>query len=369
MKKMLYLMGVEWEWIFQRPQILALGLEEEYELTVVCPKQLVHARHQNNTRPRKLRKLLQIPLQEKIGWIGRMAGILHRHVLGDLHRYDMIWVGYPLFGRYIPEEYQGMVIYDCMDNFEALYPDQRPQSIRKVCAEENRLLARADLVFASSQKLREKLLAICSDKDIRVIRNGYSNIQICAPKKTEKKSQYTAAYIGTISEWFDCQAVQQCMQRNPDIFFKLIGPVDRHQKMEGQQAEYLGVIEHRKLGETVQDIDCLLMPFVINEIILYVDPVKLYEYIAWGKCIVAAWYPEIERFERFVYFYHDAEEFAELMAELAGKGFPAKYGEQEQREFLQGNTWDARIETVKELLRNGNECEKDKSNECLWDKT
>lgn len=73
------------------------------------------------------------------------------------------------------------------------------------------------------------------------------------------------------------------------------------------------MVEHHKLGETVAGFDCLLMPFVISEIVLYVDPVKLYEYIAWGKCIIASWYPEIDRFSDFVYFYHDSGEYVELI--------------------------------------------------------
>lgn len=58
-------MGVEWNWIFQRPHILARQLENEYEVTVVCPKQLIHPKHQNNVQPARIIELLQIPFQEK----------------------------------------------------------------------------------------------------------------------------------------------------------------------------------------------------------------------------------------------------------------------------------------------------------------
>ena len=351
MKKMLYIMGIEWNWIFQRPQVLALELEKEYELTVVCTKQPVHAKHQNNRRPRHLIELYQIPFQEKNRLIGAAVRYIHDKVLGDLTQYDIIWVGYPLFGRYIPKDYRGTVIYDCMDNFEALYPDRNEKNLQRACREEKKLLERADIVFASSLKLKEKLLSICPNKKIDVVRNGYSNIDMVKPASPCKKEQYKMGYIGTISEWFDNDLITGSLKENSIIRYDLIGPVADHQTIQDERVSYRGVIEHRKLGDHVRELDCLLMPFRISEIILYVDPVKLYEYIAWGKCIVAAWYPEIDRFKDFVYFYHDKAEYLELVTKLTKEGFPAKFTQDMQEKFLMDNSWDARVRMIRECLR------------------
>lgn len=354
MKKMLYIMGVEWNWIFQRPQVLALKLEKDYELTAVCPKQLVHAKHQNNKQPKILKQLVQIPFQEKNGMIAKVAGMWHRQILGNLSEYDIIWVGYPLFGRYIPEDYKGMVIYDCMDNFEALYPDRNEKNLRKVCEEELKLLKRADIVFASSLKLKEKLLSLCPQKEITLVRNGYSNISMAEPEQTSEKEEYTLGYIGTISEWFDNELVKKSLLQNSRIKYNLIGPIGNHKMLEHDKVVYSGVIEHKSLGEYVRHLDCLIMPFVVNEIILYVDPVKLYEYIAWGKCIIASWYPEIDRFQDYVYFYHNEQEYVDLTADLAKKGFPAKFTHKMQEKFLSENTWDARYYVIKDCIQQEN---------------
>lgn len=350
MKKLLYIMGVEWNWIFQRPQVLALELEKEYELTVACPKQPIHAKHQNNPQPQRLLSLFQIPFQEKNKLIGSVAWKLHKNVLGDLSRYDIIWVGYPLFGRYIPKDYTGTIVYDCMDNFEALYPDRREKSLNIVRREEVRLLRKADIVFASSLKLKEKLVSICPDKKVTLIRNGHNNITISDPEDSKKKDKYSLGYIGTISQWFDNDAVEHSLIKIPDIYYDLIGPIDNHQIIRNERVTYSGVVEHSQLGNHVKKLDCLIMPFRINDIVLYVDPVKLYEYIAWGKCIIASWYPEIDRFQDFVYFYHDTEEYHELVQKLKEEGFPAKYTRDMQRRFLKDNTWDARVRLIKQYL-------------------
>lgn len=350
MKKMLYIMGIEWNWIFQRPQIFAQELQKEYEVTVVCPKQPVSGKRQNNEKPKRLIELLQIPFQEKNRLIGWFADKIHRRKIGDLSSYDMIWVGYPIYGRYIPDSYRGTVIYDCMDNFEALYPDRSKKAITYVLMQEERLLERADIVFASSQKLKEKLLQVCPHKQITVVRNGCGNISAKHPQEAAGKDEYTLGYIGTISEWFDNQVVEASLKTNTHIKYDLIGPIAKHQSIQHEKVIYSGVIEHAKLGEYVDNLDCLLMPFVISEIVLYVDPVKLYEYIAWGKCIVSSWYPEIARFEDYVYFYRNEQEYCDLMEALVQKGFPAKYTQEQQQAFLRENTWEARMQTVREAL-------------------
>jgi len=129
------------------------------------------------------------------------------------------------------------------------------------------------------------------------------------------------------------------------VNYHLIGPAN--QRMEHEQVRYLGSIPHDKLGEEVKELDCLAMPFVVNEIVACVDPVKLYEHIAFGKCIISVYYLEIERFGEFAYFYETSEEYVELLHKLAEKGFPPKYSEEQQREFLKNNTWDQCYETLK----------------------
>ena len=90
MKKMLYIMGIDWNWIFQRPQILALELQKQYEVTVLCPRQFVQNKHQKkNIMPDRLVELHQLPFQEKSRIIGKKGDRWHRRKMGDLNRSDL----------------------------------------------------------------------------------------------------------------------------------------------------------------------------------------------------------------------------------------------------------------------------------------
>ena len=95
------------------------------------------------------------------------------------------------------------------------------------------------------------------------------------------------------------------------------------------------------------DYDAPIMQFLVNDIILSVDPVKLYEYINLGKCVISVKYPEIERFEPFVYFYQSREEYIDLIERLSKNGFIPKYTEKQRTQFLEENSWDARYKTIK----------------------
>ena len=93
------------------------------------------------------------------------------------------------------------------------------------------------------------------------------------------------------------------------------------------------------------------MPFKLNDVVLAVDPVKLYEYISYGKCIISIYYPEIERFRDFVYFYNTQEEYNEIIRNKCKDGFKPKYTKEQQKKFLEKNTWDARCKEAVRMLK------------------
>ena len=44
------------------------------------------------------------------------------------------------------------------------------------------------------------------------------------------------------------------------------------------------------------------MPFVVNDLIKSVDPVKLYEYLAFKVPVISVYYPEIKYFKNMLIF-------------------------------------------------------------------
>ena len=88
------------------------------------------------------------------------------------------------------------------------------------------------------------------------------------------------------------------------------------------------------------------MPFRITPLILGVDPVKLYEYISFGRPVIVKYYSEISQFEPFVYFYYDEKSYHVLIDRLLTNTLPPKGKNKEIHDFLINSSWGVRAEEM-----------------------
>ena len=361
-KKLLYIMGIDWDWIFQRPQIIEQHLEESYDVTVIFPRSILKWRPgrrklHSTALPSHFKILWTLPFQEKNPAIGWLARKLFSSVFRYSNRFDVIVIGYPLYYRYIPASYQGKLVYDCMDYHKALYPD--PKSLPRLLEQEDALASRCNLLIVSSEKLAlEMQVKVTASERIKLIRNGVSLQHVYAGDlqssdenggsnvKRHHKPPYKLGYFGTIAEWLDYNLLLKSLSNRLDIEYHLIGPVRASAPVTHERLIMEGVAQHDRLFSYVEDYACLVMPFLVNDVVEWVDPVKLYEYIAMGKCIISVRYPEIERFEPYVYMYSTAEEYLNLLDQLITEGFPPKYDIAMQQLFLSENSWQFRFKQL-----------------------
>lgn len=366
--KILYFMNVDWSWIRQRPHIIAQMLDQKYDLTVLYPAYLTRPwRMQKKTQ--KTNKCIGIfhpPFETKIIIFQNLIQKKIRKIIGRIDQYDVIWLSSPEYIIYVPDNYKGKIIYDNMDDIVKLQTDNMMANKLKIT--QDIALERAAAVLVTSNYLYNKLPEKIRGK-AHLIRNGCLRSQIFEIENSVSlKKQYSIGYIGTISEWFDFELLLKFLRKNAEFNLELFGP-NLIPIPNDQRIHLNGVIEHDRLPEAVENIDCLIMPFLLNEITLAVDPVKLYEYIGFGKCIVSIRYPEIERFEPFVYFYDNEEQFNNLMEGLKRKGFPPKYNSVQQNAFLLENSWEKRIIKIERIINSLMEVDiENESNECIWNK-
>lgn len=351
--RVLYLMNVDWSWIAQRPHFLAIELGKYFDVTVVYLKQYIK-RWKSQTAVKQTNREahgIYLPKQDRIPAFQKISDWSVRRAMGNLEDYDIIWIGDPSYFHFI-QDYKGNVIYDCMDN-NAAFADTKERE-RKIRGMEQALIHRADCIFCSSVYLKNQIAKQVEPSKVTLLRNGFRSSDIKPVKKAQSKARYKLGYIGTISSWMDFDILRAALDTYEDIEIHMIGPrSEQSGKNYSKRLIFHGVVEHNSLYAKIADFDCLIMPFVINEITLAVDPVKLYEYISFGKCILSVYYDEIKRFKDMVYFYHDAKDFVRQIGMLRGKGFPARFDEEMQNTFLEENSWESRGKIVRERI---NEC-------------
>ncbi len=343
--KICYMIHIAWRHIFQRPHILYLQLENDFD-TVLIEK--IHFKNlllpKQSKNPQKRVSIFQLPKDGQIKFIRKICDFYNNIIIKHYLNCPVVWVCHPEQFKYIENNYKGKVIYDCMDNY-TLLGDETSKAL--VAQYEKKLIERADIIFATSKKLVE---LIDEPSKTILVRNGYATDDRSLPiKEVCFKKDYTITYFGSISTWFDFELLDMSLKELNNVKYKIIGPVSSsiEQCYKKDRITFVGPIEHSKLVDNIEDTDVLIMPFVVNDIILAVDPVKLYEYINFGKCIISVWYPEIDRFEPCVYFYKNKKEYVDLLKNLSEQGFPAKFNEKQRRSFLKENSWDARYRIIK----------------------
>ncbi|MDO4632663.1 MAG: hypothetical protein Q4B01_02270 [Eubacteriales bacterium] len=348
--RILYLMGVDWHWIWQRPQILAEKLSGDHEVRVVWGKEVFQKQALQTDRPEPKRgaAFAWLPYRDKSRVIFHLQRRLVRRAMGDLKQYDLIWIGHPLLYRYIDKKYHGRIVYDCMDNHMALCPDERIR--RQIQLTESELTQRADLIFASSLGLQQKLEKKGGAGKTVLIRNGFLNQGLHTPEKREShKKEYHIGYFGTISEWFDFQKLMKSLEEFPQLSYHLFGPVSGTEIPDHPRLIHHGVVAHERLWDAIKEMDALAMPFVLNDLIRDVDPVKLYEYVSMGKPVISIYYEEIRQFSPFVSFYTTQTEYLEAVRSLMRQE-NCSYDAEQQQTFLKSSTWEERYRMIQKNL-------------------
>ncbi len=270
-----------------------------------------------------------------------------------LHDVPSPWIwtfpyNFPLAGAY-PRG--SRIVYDWIDDLSVF-----PLNRRTLARNHARALGEASLVAAVSRRLHEE--ALRTRKDALYLPNGVEYERFASkaqPARDETLDRFlagnppVAGYYGALASWFDDGLLADAAARRPDWRFVLIGPrLDsglRAKRVSNlPNVLWLGPRDYFALPAYLSSFDVAMIPFRLNAITLATSPLKLYEYFAGGKPVVATPMPECQAFPE-VAIARDAREFTEALDRMREKGrdplFRARL-----RELGRANSWDARVETV-----------------------
>jgi teichuronic acid biosynthesis glycosyltransferase TuaH len=353
--KILYLMHVNWYWIRQRPHVFAEGLASAHTVRL-AHFAMYHHHHRVADRPPPGpdHTLWRIP--ERLLRTVPGAQAVHRSLVSfqvrrlmQRHTPDLLWLTHPSFVAALAGLQGQRVVYDCMDDHLAF----SPESASSVARDEFALVSKADMTLFSSRTLMDRVQQRSPVRQGHVINNGVgahlldrletpsTAARTIDPQATRAP---TVGYFGTISHWFDWPTVLGLLEAVPNARLRLAGPVEttvpRHPRIE-----HVGTLAHAELPGFVNACDVLAMPFLVNRLIEAVDPVKLYEYIAFCKPALAPRYGETLRFEPWVTLYDSGTDASLKLKQLLASTGPTQ-GEPSRRTFLLQNTWESRISQV-----------------------
>lgn len=260
-------------------------------------------------------------------------------------KFDYIILTHPLLYKYF-ENFNEKIIYDCHDDNAEFFKNGFLK--KKIILENKKIIKNSKLNIFSSDYLKNKFSK--RKKDI-VITNGHSfkNIKkLINNNKFKKKKTINIFYFGGISKWFDFDLLFRFVKLNKNIFFTLIGGIDIYKKKH-PQIKYIKPMNHKSLIKYAKNADCFIMPFKLNNLTIGVDPVKLYEYIAYSVPIISVYYRGLDKFKDFVFFYkYKNNDINKINNFIMSKKKISNNEIKNRLSFLKKNSW---YEKANELIK------------------
>lgn len=252
------------------------------------------------------------------------------------------WAG---LAQVIPD---ARLVYDCMDYHEGFGTFGET-----MIAAEHALMARADLVIASSAVLDERAAPFSSSRVL--IRNAADYAHFSrAPEATfrDPKGRPVLGYYGAIATWFDLALVEELARRFADCLILLIGhdQIRAEKRLAGlANVSLVGEVPYRDLPHYLYGFDVCILPFLVNDLTRATNPVKVYEYLSAGKTVVAVDLPELAEFGELVVTAPDRAAFIDAVAHALDNP-PNAETVARRRRFAADQTWADRGRRLNEAL-------------------
>ena len=356
MKKILYIMHIDWKWNKQRPHYIAEGLSNFYNINVVYfySKRYIFEISDDsiiNNNNLNLIPAFRLPLYQKqfIYRLNKTYMKIYFKFLIEKYDPDFIWITFPQLYDYIPHNNRCKIIYDCMD--EAISFGFPKYFENKITESEKKLIEDASIVFVSSNNLFKNLDKNYSCKDkLVLVRNAFGGEVIKNLNENNKTPEtFKIGYVGSFSR-IDFDKIKLTLEKIENMEYHFIGPHEAENVLEHDRIKYYGQIDHDLLYDYVKNFDCLTVPFKVNKLVESMDLVKLYEYINFNKPIISVYYKELDYFSSFLYFYSSDNDILNYLVNMTKEGFTKKYSDVERIEFLKNNSWDVRLNKIIEYI-------------------
>lgn len=354
--KIVYFAPIAYDGLKQRPQYIAEELAREYDVYYIEPtirltSCILHGGKEYKGKMQCVSKNLTVvrcngtfvlPFRWNVYDVLSWNGMLERHYLRHIiNMADIIIVGYEGWMNVLTSIKGKKIVYDKMDDNILL--SQAWQVRRYLARAEKKLLRKAVCMITTAQKFLEDYQERI--ESIHLVPNGVKIETNEIPKTFDNHEGVVYGYVGMISDWFDMEVVKLISEAE-DAKVVLVGPCDID-KYEKENIIYTGRIPKKEVTNMIQAFDVCLYPFKQGELLDTINPVKLYEYLALNKPVIAVDSRETRAFGNLLYRYHSLDELKSLCQRELSTPFE---NDGECVRFIEENSWEARTEQIKKIL-------------------
>jgi glycosyltransferase involved in cell wall biosynthesis len=268
-------------------------------------------------------------------------------------RHPLLWIntptGWPVVSRL---GHRGLV-YQRTDEYAALHFDNfNADYVRAV---DEQLLQSADLVVhvdeslhARSAEMTRSALLLEQGVDERFLEDD-NHTKVPADLPTARGP--IVGYIGNLEPHkFDAELVEATARQLPDCCFVIVGPYDQNAECLRSLSNvfFLGPKRHDEILAYVRFFDICMLPTARTEWGLHCKPIKLMEYLAADRPVIATPTPAAAKFEEFLHISDAPEGWVQAIRDIL-QGHRRAAGTARAR--LAGCAWKAQVERIWAALR------------------
>ncbi len=218
-------------------------------------------------------------------------------------------------------------------------------------------------VFFTSEVLADRKQSLCHSHS--VVSNGV-DYPIFAKYRHIKSSslnkRYSVGYLGNLAKFFNWELIQLLVDKLPEMDFYFHGNIEITQEDPQQKivetlknksnVVFTGRINREQGAAAIARYDCLIIPFVNNDAMDAVNPLKLWEYLAVGRPIISSKMEAIEKMKGHIYFADTVSEWVNAIQTAISEDTKEKY--QSRCEIAKNYAWGSLTQlhanTIKVLI-------------------
>jgi len=374
MTELIFVSLEDWDEIWRRNQFVCAELARRYpqgKILFVAPprnvmRDLLTGKWRNLRRPATSRPkgLANITVFRPIKWlpdslrIGRSinAASLRKQVHKVANQFGLsrplLWLNSESSVHMVGRMSESATVYDITDDWISFQRD--PRQAEQVRHNDRELCQKAGAVIVCSQRLYEMKQPI-ADGRLHLIPNGVDagHYHSAAATSDAKWERPVFGYTGTIHpERLDLDLVQAVAKKLKQGTLVFVGP---NHLLEPQKAALLSTgrvafgepVPYERIPQVMSAFDVCIAPHRTSQFVESLQPIKLWEYLAIGKPIVATDisgfrdYPELVRIAR------SADEFVSQLQSALAEGTQKT---SQRQAIAKENSWQDRVDAIEAVF-------------------
>jgi len=268
----------------------------------------------------------RLPYRNHFQWIGWLNQKL---LLAKIRRatkklnfeHPLLWTFLHQTANMIGKLDESVAIYHCVDDWSVLLPMAGMGEPKRIRKDEKKLISCVDVVFRVSAKLLDyykipntKVFDISNGVDIDLF-NPERYLDESLQDDMKNLPRPIIGFSGSFGKWIDVELLIQVSRRYEEVSIVIIGLNEKnpniHKLKPLENVHFLGMKSREEVPQYISGFDVCLMPFNRTEVGKGLLPLKMFEYLALGKPVVATSSEVLEQFEEVLYLADDNDAFVQ----------------------------------------------------------